>query len=327
VVAALEHQHEAPLRVPIGEIREAPTQRSEPVGGDPHAAERITRMCVEAGRHEHELRAEVIEGGQHEFVENRREIAISERARERQMERVPAALGEPALPGAPGAGIERRRAVGADEGHVAAAIERVGGAVALVNIPVDDGHPREAQRLSRVFGGDRHVVEHTEAHRARVLGMVTGRTHQRERSLGLARHDRPHGLDGRPRREVSGIHTALRERGVGVQIDRQPADALDLLDVPVRVHPLHLGPSRRPCARPVRPRHGMTREESSDRREPRRRLGMPWSGIVPCQQIVGQKHGRPPVGFHVVGLPIVRHLSTTTRVRPARARGAHRQAP
>ena len=111
-----------------------------------------------------------------------------------------------------GRGIEDGR-VGPDDGL---------GAVAVVDVPVDDGDAAGAVGALGVAGGDDGVVEEAEAHGPVGLGVVTRRAHGAERVRDEAGHhrvDREHCGAGGPR----GRDEALRrQRRVGVE----PGEAL-----------------------------------------------------------------------------------------------------
>ena len=105
-----------------------------------------------------------------------------------------------------------------------------------MDVPVDDRHSLDAERVLRVAGRDRDVVEDAEPHRVPAQRVVAGRADQREAS-GLDRRDRA--SCGEPRRFPGG----RPGEGVAVQprlfVDR--GDRLDVRDV---VDALDLLPAR-----------------------------------------------------------------------------------
>ena len=102
----------------------------------------------------------------------------------------------------PGPRIQRRL-VDRHEQDIGVRVEDVVGAVAVVDVPVDDHHPREPVRSRGAPRGDRDVVEEAEPHPPRGLGVVPGRAqraHARRRLAAQQRVDQPHGPAARPQR-------------------------------------------------------------------------------------------------------------------------------
>ena len=58
--------------------------------------------------------------------------------------------------------------------HVGSSPEDLSGAVARVDVPVDDHDPLDAQLGERELGRDRNVVEQAESHCAVPTGVMTG---------------------------------------------------------------------------------------------------------------------------------------------------------
>ena len=113
--------------------------------------------------------------------------------------------------------------------------------VAVVDVPVDDRDPLEAELGLRRARRDRDVVEEAEAHRAVGGRVVAGRPHERE-AAGADRLDRAAG--GEQRRLVA----RLRRRRVAVEPGRS-VDAADPRDVLGGVAALDLLDGRRLCLR------------------------------------------------------------------------------
>ena len=86
--------------------------------------------------------------------------------------------------------------------------EDVVGAVAVVDVPVEDQHPLDAQRGDRMTRGDGDVVEQAEAHRPVRHGVVSRWAMRAEAHLPGAAVDQPAnqlhraagGVQGRGRR-------------------------------------------------------------------------------------------------------------------------------
>jgi hypothetical protein len=92
-----------------------------------------------------------------------------------------------------------------------------------MDIEVDDRDPFEAELSLCRSSGDRHVVEHAEAHRAARESVMPGRTDERESTA-------ERGLDGRARRQRRGFECRRRADGVAVE-PNGILDAADELDV------------------------------------------------------------------------------------------------
>jgi hypothetical protein len=123
--------------------------------------------------------------------------------------------------------------VGAGVEDVGAALEEVLGAVAVVDVVVEDGDPGGAL-AAEVLGGHRHVVEEAEAHGEGALGMVSGRADGGEGRPGGQRElGRP---EGRLDRGPGSGEGAVRQRVVRRVEERVaaldgPPEALDVLRI------------------------------------------------------------------------------------------------
>src|SRR5205814_6698397 len=108
--------------------------------------------------------------------------------------------------------------------HGVVAPEDLLGAVAVMDVPVEDRDPLEPEGRLRVTGGDRGAVEDAEAHRAARERMVARRPREREASA----LDR---LDGRAGGEESRLEGRLRRDRVHVEprLGRDRPDTFDVL--------------------------------------------------------------------------------------------------
>ena len=288
VVTTLEEHDQAPgsgceRRDPGRQIGEIARREVEP-------GERIGAMGVEPGRNQHPGGREVLDRRRHHGVE-RVEVDVAGRARgEREVERRAHTGADAGLVEPSGARIQRPL-VQRDVEHIGRRLEDLLRAVAVVRVPVDDEHPlAPGHQRGR---GDRDVVEQAEAHRVGGHRVVAGRPDREERAVRDARVERldrgEPGAGGTDR----GVEGALADRGVGVE--RAPAvraHAFERVEVGGRVHPLELGPRRRP---PVEDGAIETDEvEAGEHRvEPGRTLGVAASGVVLGEQRVGrdEHHG------------------------------------
>ncbi len=134
-------------------------------------------MGVESRRYDQQVGREVVEPRQDRRFERLAERVAAVAGAQRGVDDlvVLAGLAERA-----GAGIERHLVGrGVHDGRIAP--EDVLGAVAVVDVEIDDGDALDAMGRLGVPGGDRRVVEEAEAHRRRRLGVVAGRPVWRRR--------------------------------------------------------------------------------------------------------------------------------------------------
>jgi hypothetical protein len=122
------------------------------------------------------------------------------------------------------------------EEDVVARREDVVGAVAVVDVPVDDHHALQPVGVQRMLSGHGDAVDQAEAHRAGGAGVVARWAVQRGPGARRAAHQRVD-QGGRPARSVAGGGVgAGRDRGV--HVDHPAAtqgQALDAIDVRERV--------------------------------------------------------------------------------------------
>ena len=114
------------------------------------------------------------------------------------------------------------------EQDVVGRVEGVVGAVAVMDVPIDDEDPLGAVRRGRPPGCDRDVVEEAEAHRARRLGVVPRRAQRGDPASSLATEQ---GIDQR-RRAAGGVQCRLerpRPRR-GVHVDHPATRGAERLD-------------------------------------------------------------------------------------------------
>ena len=119
--------------------------------------------------------------------------------------------------------LERR-----DHQHSRVARKNLLGAVAVMNIEIDDRHaldPVHRHRACRTYGD---VVEEAKAHRAVALGMVAGRADGAERGAAFPAHDEVGSEDHRARRMPGGGQRMRVHRGVGIEVMEAAVRALGL---------------------------------------------------------------------------------------------------
>ena len=131
-------------------------------------------------------------------------------------------------------------------------VERVLGAVAVVDVPVDDRDPPDAAVGLGVVHGDRDVAEHAEAAPATGLGMVTAGSDQGVGVVDPAVEHRVDRRDAAAGGEAGDLEAARAEAGAFPRIAAVAGAQLpDPRDVVDGVEPPQFGLGRR--ARPDRP--------------------------------------------------------------------------
>ena len=210
VVAAFEARHDAAAGVLVGERLD--------LLGDPgvvgldqaELAELVVAVRVEAGRDEDHLRREAVEAV----------IQFSSISARTSGPRVYGGTGTLIMLSpsgtAPLYGIERMLE---DARHQDALVagDDVLGAVAVVDVEVDDRDALEAAHVERVARGDGDVVEEAEAHRLVARRVMAGRAHRAERVGDVAVDDRVGGGDGGAGGAQHRVQGAGRSDRVGVE--------------------------------------------------------------------------------------------------------------
>ncbi len=274
VVAALEHDADGRADA-VGRSPQGCRHAREPRLGHAAGRQRVVAVGVEPGRDQHELRLP------------RPDQPAGHVLDQRPVRRVPAAAGHRQVDGEALAGARshvRGRAgprvhrvlVDRDEQDVGVGVEDVVGPVAVVDVPVDDHHAREAVRRGRPPRGDRDVAEEAEPHRPRRLGVMAGRTQRAHAHVRLAAQQR---VDQR-HRAARGPQRGTERAGhrVRVLIDRPAPGGAQLLHeghVGLRVHQVQQRALDRGRLHPLRPEPAVRAHLRLQRPDPRRPLRMP----------------------------------------------------
>ena len=135
---------------------------------------------------------------------------------------------------------------GGAEHHAWIIAEDVLGAVAVVNVEVDDGNPRETVRLQGMRGSNGDVVENAEAHGLIAGGVMARRTAGDKGTGDVAAH---HQIN-RHHRTTSGMVGGLQGMRVhaGVGVEGMPAfggrGRFDKIDIGGVMHPQQLAAMR-----------------------------------------------------------------------------------
>ena len=110
-------------------------------------------------------------------------------------------------------------------------------AVAVVNVPVDDGDASYAPRGLRMADPDGHVREDAEAHPEIGKRVVTGRAHERVGVLDGALENRVDRGDRAAGRELGDLERAVAERSLAARVAASSLrQLLDPVDVLLRVN-------------------------------------------------------------------------------------------
>jgi hypothetical protein len=124
-----------------------------------HGLERVASVGVEPSRDEDQLRLEPLDRGCEQPLESLQRIGVACAGTERRIEREAGSAPHARLRRRPGAGEEAAAvAVHRAEEHTVGVVEHLLGAVAVVDVPVDDRDPLEAMR-QRVRRADGDVAE------------------------------------------------------------------------------------------------------------------------------------------------------------------------
>ena len=190
MVAALVTQEQAPAAKLFCHGHHAARERPVATAVHLHPAERIVGARIKTRRQDDQLRTIRPQRGQHDAIPRR---LVSARAGTRRQRHVDAET----LSGAFAALMHmpriRREAVvlmHRDGQRARIGPERALGAVAVVDVPVDEGDALKAIARECVETGDRRIAEDAETHTHVGHRVMPGRTHQRVGIVDLPGHDR-----------------------------------------------------------------------------------------------------------------------------------------
>ncbi len=173
-------------------------------------------MPVEAGRDDDQFRAEFLQLRQDDVFEGGAELGA---AVFRGQRRIDDGVVLAAFAGGAGAG-KQRHLVGRAIHHGRIGPEDILGAVAVMDVEIDDGGAPDPVFALGVARGNGDVVEEAKAHRLVDLGMMAGRPHRHERVVVGAGHHRVGGRDRAADAAHDRFPGARRHRGVAVEIDQ-----------------------------------------------------------------------------------------------------------
>ena len=173
-------------------------------------AELVVAVRVEAGRDEDHLRREAVEPAHPVLLDQGAHRRPARVRRHRHVDHVVAQRH--------GAAVRIERML-EDARHQDALVagDDVLGAVAVMDVEVDDRDPLEAAHVERMARRDGDVVEEAEAHRLLARRVVAGRAHGAEGVVDLAVDDRVGGGDGGAGGAQHRVQGAGRSDRVGVE--------------------------------------------------------------------------------------------------------------
>src|SRR5436305_531317 len=179
VVPPFEQRQHAAAADLGGELAQPSPPAPEPLLRHPHAAEGVVPPGVETGGEDQGVGGEAAKGGEDPVADRLLVDVVAGAGGERHVEREPLAGADPPLARRAGAGVEGVL-VGAGVEDVGARLEEVLGAVAVMDVEIEDRHPRGAVAAAQALGGHRGAVEEAEAHGHLALGVVARRAPRRE---------------------------------------------------------------------------------------------------------------------------------------------------
>lgn len=192
MVAAFEHGEDFASGMAGGDSRDEVGEIGKVFVGEEEVAEWVSHAAVESGGDEDELGAEFFHGGDELFLEAGEDFCAPGEGGERAIEGGPLPRAGASLIGAASARVPRSL-VGAEEEDGAVFVEDVLGAVAVVDVPIDDEDAIEAVTALGVAGGDGDVIKDAKAHAVAGIGVVTGWPDEAEGSVDGPGRDGIHG--------------------------------------------------------------------------------------------------------------------------------------
>lgn len=163
------------------------------------------------------------------------------------------------------------------------------GAITVMHIEIDHGHPLQTTRQS-MTSSHRHIVEEAETHGLIGAGMMAGWTYRAEGIAGLAIDYRINGCHGSARRMASRCQGVRIEQGIGIErmVALTGYGCRDARQVIGRMHPQQrLVTDRRGLTLLQVGQHPHRQQVICDGIEPIRAFGMPAAHFMPAAHGVG----------------------------------------
>src|SRR5215212_2041491 len=183
----------------------------------PYPPYEVVGVGIVACRDDDQLRAKLAQDGEEKPGERRRVVVFPGARGQGYIRREAPSLALPHLPGGAGPGVEGAL-VHREVQHSRVGVEDVLRAVAVVDVPVEDGDPVDPLRAG-VLGGYRGVVQEAEAHPVIPSGvMARGAGDGEGRRSGKGALDGPDGGPARQSRGLPGVRVEAR-----IQVEVTPA--------------------------------------------------------------------------------------------------------
>ena len=190
-VAAFEGADESAVAVFLSDLHQIAGHPFEGIGVEAHVGDFLFAGGVEAGAEEQELGFELVEAGDDFLGEGLAIGGVLAVGVEGDVEGETLAAADAGFGFEAGAGVTATGVlVEADVEHIVAVFEGVLGAVAVVDVKIDDGDAGEVVAADEMLGGDGDVVENAEPHGLIALGMVAGGADGAKGAIHRAGHGR-----------------------------------------------------------------------------------------------------------------------------------------
>ncbi len=121
------------------------------------------------------------------------------------------------------------------------------GAIAVVDVKIDDRHAFKSMVIQRVFRGNRDIAKDAKAHGQLLFGVVAGRAHGDKGVPRLTAQHHVHGLDRATRRAPDGVVRRWAEEGFGIGVPVEAREPVvghlgaHKVDVVLRMAPRDIG--------------------------------------------------------------------------------------
>ena len=243
VIASFKHRHNTPFGMDAGDLQQPVRHPGEIFLHQIDGGKRIPLVAIETRGQEEKLGTKRVESGDHAVLDGRAEGIASGTRRKRGIDDIVPAARLAGRPGPRKVGILMGRCVE----HPRAVPEHGLGAVAVMDVEIDDRNPFEAVGIAGVGSTHRDGIEEAEAHRTGFLGVVARWPDGAEGVAGAAVNDRVHGIDESAGSAQGSFAGTVRDHRVG--IDMKEAIRWDgaehRLDIALGVHQGEPVPSHR----------------------------------------------------------------------------------
>ncbi len=216
-VAALVHHHQFPAAQTIRRLLHQPGHRPEAVAVQLHPRQRVHGVGIIAAGNDNQLRLKARQRRNNDGFQRIAPAVVPRPGQQRNIDVVTFARARAAIVLTGITGWEATVLMQGDSQHVVALQVDMLGAVAVMNVPVNDRHLAEPQQRFRPLDGNRNIGEETEAHRLVRQAVVSGRSRQRIGIIQLALQHRFHRRAGQAGGETGDFITARPQRRLFAQ--------------------------------------------------------------------------------------------------------------